>query len=375
MSKKDGTGLERLARPMSLLAQTEQILRQAIQEGRFGGNRLPTAMELAEQLGVSRETVRKAEEALEREGLLVMYRRKGTLLQPPPLTLKKPAARSTTIGYLQAEYPSEGGEQAVEELSARMLRGAIREAGKAGCHVAVRTAPHTEMEGGFRGLVDGARLRGIVFASCGEEKLIREALGLGLPTVLLDHDLHLPKIGSVREDSVQGAELAVRHLASLGHQRIAYAHWRLSDLNPWRLEGYRKGLRELGLPRRRSWEVYAEITEPGARQAVDAVLNMRPAPTALLCFNNRLARLAIDLLRERGVRVPQDLSVMGGGGEEAPGITCHQADWAAMGRKAVQILLKSRPDAAPEHVLFPHELRKGRTTSSPSSSGSPRRPS
>jgi len=357
--------LPRLARPMSLLAQTEQILREAILEGRFPGNRLPTAVELAAELGVSRETVRKAEEALEREGLLVMYRRKGTLLQPPPLALRKPAARSTLIGYLQAEYPSEGGEQATEEMSARMLRGASREAGQSGCQVAVRTAPHTEMEGAFRGLTGGPRLRGILFASCGEEKLIREALALGLPTVLLDHDLHLPKIGSVREDSVQGAELAVRHLAGLGHERISFAQWRLSDLNPWRLEGYRKGLRDLGLPRRRAWEVFTEITEAGARRVVEALGSMKPPPTALLCFNNRLARLVIDLLREREVRVPRDLSVMGGGGEEVPGLTCHQADWAGMGRKAVQVLLRARPDRAPEHHLFPHALRAGRTTGKP----------
>jgi DNA-binding LacI/PurR family transcriptional regulator len=360
-------GLDRLSRPMSLLAQTEQILREAILSGRFPGNRLPTAMELAEQLGVSRETVRKAEEVLEREGLLVMYRRKGTLLQPPPLALKKTAGRSTLIGYLQAEYPSEEGEQATEEISARMLRGAIREAGKAGCQIAVQTAPHTEMEGAFAGLTGGARLRGIIFASCGEEKLVRDALGLGLPTVLLDHDLHLPKIGSVREDSMQAGEMAVRYLAGLGHERIAYAHWRLSDLNPWRLEGYRKGLRELGLPRRRTWEVFSEITEEGARQVIQSLESMKPAPTALLCFNNRLARLVIDLLRAKGTRVPQDLSVMGGGGMDIPGITCHQADWAGMGRKAVQILLRSRADRAPEHVLFPHEVRKGRSTSGPSS--------
>jgi DNA-binding LacI/PurR family transcriptional regulator len=166
---------------------------------------------------------------------------------------------------------------------------------------------------------------------------------------------------------MQAGEMAVRYLAGLGHERIAYAHWRLSDLNPWRLEGYRKGLRELGLPRRRTWEVFSEITEEGARQVIQSLESMKPAPTALLCFNNRLARLVIDLLRAKGTRVPQDLSVMGGGGMDIPGITCHQADWAGMGRKAVQILLRSRADRAPEHVLFPHEVRKGRSTSGPSS--------
>jgi DNA-binding LacI/PurR family transcriptional regulator len=325
-------------------------------------------MELAEQLGVSRETVRKAEEALEREGLLRKFRRRGTLLEPPPMELRRTVARPTLIGYLQADYPSAGGEeQATREIGALMVQGAIREAGRAGCELAVRAAPHTEMDEAFRALTAGARLRGMIFASCGEEKLVRQSLGLGLPTVLLDHDLHLPKIGSVREDSFQAGTLAVRALAAMGHERIAYAHWRLSDLNPWRLDGYRKGLRELGLPRRRSWELFAEITAEGARRVVEDLQALRPAPTALLCFNNRLARLVIDALERSGIRVPGDLSVMGGGGEEVPGLTCHQADWLRMGRKAVEVLLRARPDRAPEHVLFPHELRKGRTTSSPSS--------
>src|SRR5438876_12358687 len=72
------TGLERLVRPVSLVAQVEQLLRQAIAEGRWAGGRLPTEIELAEQLGVSRETVRLAAEALQRDGLVVKIRRKGT---------------------------------------------------------------------------------------------------------------------------------------------------------------------------------------------------------------------------------------------------------------------------------------------------------
>src|SRR6516225_10612262 len=74
------SGLTRLVRPVSLVAQVEQLLRQAIAEGRWAGGRLPTEVDLAEQLGVSRETVRLAAEVLQRDGLLVKIRRKGTFL-------------------------------------------------------------------------------------------------------------------------------------------------------------------------------------------------------------------------------------------------------------------------------------------------------
>src|SRR5258706_5421198 len=102
--------------------------------GDFGGGRLPPASELAQQLGVSRETVRLAQEALQREGLLVKYRRRGTLLEPPALTLKKTSARSTLLGYLQADYPSLHGEDELvtRATSGLMLQGATREARRAG---------------------------------------------------------------------------------------------------------------------------------------------------------------------------------------------------------------------------------------------------
>lgn len=361
--------MERLARPRTLLSQTEQVLRDAIAKGRFAGNRLPTAAELAEELGVSRETVRQAQDSLQREGLLVKYRRRGTLLQPPPMEVKGRAAPSTLLGYLQADYPSPHGDEAVTRAtSGLMLQGAMREAGRSGLQLVVRHAPYTEMDRVLEQLCRETTLRGVIFASFGEEKLVRLALGHGLPTVLLDHDLHLPSISSVREDSFQGARAAVEHLAALGHRRIAYAHWRLADLNPWRLEGYRRGLRDAGLPRRRAWELSAEITEEGAEALVGRLLEIDARPTALLCFNNTLAHLAIERLRRRRVRVPEDLSVMGGGGEEVSGLTCHQADWFAMGRAAAEILLRaisSRGKRAPEHRRFAYSVRPGRTTASP----------
>ena len=116
----------------------------------------------------------------------------------------------------------------------------------------------------FRQLSRDLRLRGMIFASYGEEKLLRQVAGLGLPTVLLDHDLRQARVHSVRDDSYTAARAAVQHLAGLGHRRIAFINWHHTDLNPWRLQGYREGLREAGLPRRRAWELTTEVTPPGA---------------------------------------------------------------------------------------------------------------
>jgi LacI family transcriptional regulator len=350
------------------VSQVEQILRQAIAEGHLAGGRLPTEVELAEQLGVSRETVRRAAEVLQREGLLVKIRRKGTFTQPPRLSLDLKPAASTLLGYLQADYHGAGGqeEEVTRSISGLMLQGAMEEAGRAGFELVVRRAAHTQIGQAFRRLARNVRLTGLIFASYGEEKLLRQVTGLGLPTVLLDHDLHLPSISSVRDDSFEGARQAVQHLASLGHRHIAFGHWHRTDLNPWRLMGYRQGLRDQKLPRRRVWELQAELNEAGARQIVAAVQELSPAPTAILCFNNTLARLVIEELRRRGLRVPEDVSVMGGGGEEVPGLTCYQADWYGMGKLAIQILLRTTTEKpVAEHHLLPHTLRHGQTTAAP----------
>ncbi|GIW81752.1 MAG: LacI family transcriptional regulator [Gemmatales bacterium] len=357
--------LPRLDRPPTLVTQVEQLLRQAIADGTFAGDRLPTEVELAEQLGVSRETVRRAAEALQREGLLVKFRRRGTFTQPPPGLPQQLVPRSTLIGYLQADYHSRGREEAATQtISGLMLQGALEQAGNAGFELVVRRAPHTKMAQAFQQMQAHCRLRGIIFASYGEEKLLRRAAGLGLPIVLLDHDLHLPQINSVRDDSFAGARQAVAYLASKGHRRIAFANWHRADLNPWRIRGYRQGLRDARLMRKRTWEVQAELTETGARHIVESLLAFSPRPTAVLCFNNTLARLVIDEFRRRGVRVPEDISVMGGGGEVVPGLTCHQADWYETGKQAVAVLVRAISHGhnhAPEHLLSLHLVEEGAT--------------
>lgn len=362
-------GLARLVRPVTLVAQVEQLLREAIVEGRWAGGRLPTEIELAEQLGVSRETVRLAAETLQREGLVVKIRRKGTFTHTPgalPLAL----AESTFLGYLQIDYRTHAGQEEVANraISGLMLQGAIAEAGGAGYKVVVQHTPSTQLRQGFDELQQHTRLRGVIFASYGEEKLVRRALGLGLPAVVLDHDMHLPRINTVRDDSFEGARQAVRYLASLGHRRIALAYWEQADLNPWRIRGYRQGLLDERLPRRRRWEILTELTATGAREVAASLVKLTPRPTALYCFNNTLASLVVEEVLQHGVRVPQDLSIMGAGGEDVPGLSCHQTDWYGMGRMAVQVLSRALADPdrhTPEHHLVPHALRVGRTTAPP----------
>jgi DNA-binding LacI/PurR family transcriptional regulator len=248
-----------------------------------------------------------------------------------------------------------------------MLQGALEEASRADMRLVVIHALHTRIGRLWEQLDREHSLRGVIFASYGEAKLLRRVAGRGMPTVLLDHDLSIAAISSVRDDSFSGARLAVQHLVGLGHRRIAFANWLQTDLNPWRLQGYRDGMRSAGLPRRRLWEMSVELTPFGARQLVEQFLALTPRPTAVYCFNNTLARLARDRFEELGIRVPHDVSVLGGGGEDVPGLTCHQADWHALGRTAVEVLVRAGGNLAnaAEHHTCPHALLVGTSTAPP----------
>jgi len=367
-STGESENFARLGRAPSLTARVEQLLREAISQGRFAEGKLPTEVELAEQLGVSRETVRLAAEVLQHEGLLVKIRRKGTFLQAPTMPDKILAVDANLIAYLQAGYPDSSGqpESTTRTVNGLQLQGALEEASRHGLRLLVAHAAHSQLSRAFRELPTPDRLRGIIFAHSAEEKLLRRAVGTGLPIVLLDHDLPLPGVDTVRDDSADGARQAVAHLAKLGHKRIAFLNWRQTDLNPWRLDGYRRGLRDANLPRRRAWELATDLTEAGARRAAEQFLAFSPRPTAAYCFNNTLARLFIDVLRRRGIGIPAEISVLGGGGEDVPGLTCHQADWCEMGRTAVQSLLRNRSDRGePDHHLGSYTLRGGATTAPP----------
>lgn len=357
--------IARIERPLTLIAQVEQTLRRAVKEGAFPGDRLPTAVALSEQLGVSRETVRLALDSLQRDGLLVKHRRRGTFVNAPtvPTTL---IPTSTIVGYLQADYSPEQGEAEVitRATSGCMIDGALAEAGNAGFQMVVRSARIVTLRKAFDELTAQARLRGVIFASIAEEKLLRRLSGMNIPAVLLDHDLHLPKLSSIRPDAAGRAKLAVRKLAEMGHRRIALAHWHQADLNPWHLRGYREGMREAGLRCRREWEMFVRITPAGGAEVVDAILRASPPPTAVICFSNPLASFVFEAAAERGLAVPQQLSIVGGGGGDVIGLTCLELNWYDLGREAMKLLLRAI-DAGdkhkPQHKVVPYRWKEGKT--------------
>jgi DNA-binding LacI/PurR family transcriptional regulator len=365
--QQSADSLSRVERTLTLTAQTEHALREAIGKSIFPGGRLPPLVELATQLGVSRETVRLAADRLQQEGLLVKHRRRGTFTQPAPSAVTLEPERSNIIGYIHANY-SRGdghGEAVTRGQGALTLEGAVLEAGRRGFQLLVHYATILELRRALEAATRARRLCGIVLASVAEEKFLRRLTGLKLPAVLVDHDSPVPQLTTLRTDTADSVQLGVKHLTELGHTRIACAYWSQVELNPWFLHGYRTALRGAALRSRRVWEFPVELTPEGADRCLRQWETLRSRPTALIAFNNSFADSVLQSAWRRGIRIPGDLSLFGAGGEEVLGLTCAQIDWRELGRESIRLLTNQIDGGAIQHKVVPYQLRVGRTTGAP----------
>ena len=119
----------------------------------------------------------------------------------------------------------------------------------------------------------------------------------------------------VREDYRGGAEMAVDYLVEAGHSRIGCVCWAPAQGGVWgeREAGFRAAMRRHGLEVNENWRCV--VREDGVGQAREAALRMLSRggelPSAMFCYNDAFAVGAIQAFQEKGLRVPEDISVVG----------------------------------------------------------------
>jgi LacI family transcriptional regulator len=168
----------------------------------------------------------------------------------------------------------------------------------------------------------------------------------GKPYVFVHRHFETYTENSILVDERYGAEQAIRHLAELGHRRIAFIagpqDW---DAAIFRLQGYRETMLSLGfsydpdLVVESSWEV------EGGMKAVEELLRRGPLPTAIFASNDPLALGVIYGLQDHGFRVPEDIAVVGYDDREfaslvRPSITTVTLPSREMGVSAANLILR-----------------------------------
>ncbi len=174
-----------------------------------------------------------------------------------------------------------------------------------------------------------------------------------------------PGLGSVSVDNVAAGREAVRYLLNLGHERIAFIGIRdkeptsLGGVPPkQRLAGYREALTEAGLTGGPTLEVFDENSVAGGASAMARLLVAEQAPTATFVASDEMAFGALMVLRQAGVDVPRDFSVLGFDNHELAevvGLTTMDHDVAQQGRAGAAILLDAM--GGPTPVMHTIEAR------------------
>lgn len=290
-----------------------------------------TISDVAAALGVAVSTVSNAYNRPDQLSAQLRERILATAVElgypgPDPVARGLRRQRAGAAGVLFAERLSYAFSDPAAVLVLDGIASALEPAGLGLLLVPGRADDPTTVQ---HAMVDGF----IVYSMLEDDPLVAAALRRRLPTVLLDQP---PRAGvpSITVDDVDGARQAATHLLGLGHRHFAIITDRLSEggaeadaarprslheqaeetffVTRRRFQGYREALEAEGL----AWAEVAIVDRPENSEAegaaaMRALLAAPSRPTAVLCITDRLALGALDALRQAGLAVPRDVSVVG----------------------------------------------------------------
>jgi LacI family transcriptional regulator len=213
------------------------------------------------------------------------------------------------------------------------------------------------------------RLDALVIASTGADtKLFHRMQNQSQPFVLIDRTLDNLDANFVGTDDIAAGRIATIHLIELGRQHIAHIGGSENSTGLRRRDGYLRALREHNLPISEEYIVPRKFVDlESERQGADAMrtlLQCDPRPDAVFCYNDPIAMGATNVILEAGLRVPEDVALVGCG-------NLHYNDWLRVpltsidqhsdqiGTRAGEILLQmieEREWPVPEQVVLEPKL-------------------
>lgn len=191
---------------------------------------------------------------------------------------------------------------------------------------------------------------------------------LKLPVVLAATEDPRGELPCVLVDNRQAAAEVMEHLIGLGHRRVAVVTGNDPVSGESRLRGYRDSLARHGLRLDDGLVVHAEWTADQAYQAVQSLLKRRPLPTAFAAASDLMALGVMGALHDAGLRVPEDVSVIGFdniqlAGTVRPGLTSMAQPMYEIGSEAASLLIHCLTEEDPKACrgrggrnVLPHRL-------------------
>lgn len=346
--------------------QLADHFRKQIEAGKLRvGEQLPSQQALQHQFSTSQATVERAYALLDEEGIIERRWRKGVFVKQRPAK-----ALTGNIGVIG----SPNFEQGVNSYSAYLMEGIMAGAAAESCHALILGNDLTWNGSEYR------KVDGILIVNIEDMKPLLAKIPTEMPCVSLLNDT--AQISCVKADNEGGGRLAAEYLISHGHRRIAFLKNNNWSIPAERQKGYEAALRAAGIRPRRSWirsnNLIGHLSPGDHRLAsYEQIRNWvkedwrATGCTALLAQNDHLALGAIRAFQENGLRVPEDVSIIGFDGTELcdyfpPRLTSVKIPLVEIGSYAVKVLLQHlRDPALPREVkILPTSLREGESVAS-----------
>jgi DNA-binding LacI/PurR family transcriptional regulator len=350
--------------PVPLYKQVAADLRRRIMGGELEvGARIPPHRELATRYGVSVITINKALSGLVTEGTLYSHVGRGTFVVVRPASTTGTAA-SPTVGFVLRDLSSpffslvaHGAQQRADALGVGLLFASSSN----------RLDREEEQIRRLRTL----GVHAMIIVSMSRTYRIGEAIqalhDADYPYVMVSYTdgAEVPFVGV---DLERAGYLATRHLVSLGHQRIGYVAEKKGSLNgELRGHGFRRAMDEASLEIDESllleYPLDGEWNDYNSGYALaESIASMPQRPDAMFVFNDLGALGLQDGLLDRGVRVPDDIAVVGvddielAGRARVPLTTVRQPVDAIGARALDTVLARLRGERPEARQLLPPEL-------------------
>jgi DNA-binding LacI/PurR family transcriptional regulator len=363
--KKTSSAIHRNTRD-SFQLQVESFLLSKIESDAWRvGSKIPSERDLADELSVSRTTVRNAVLSLTSRGIFERSVGQGTFVRRRPGPREEPRTTTGTLGYVVCKEKSARRPIASEAFYFDIFLGIEEETARSGRHTLFTYLDDYDAQeiDAFRGFLE--KVDGLIMEEARNPRLLAQVKAAGIPVVLLAPTATLEGIDLVTMDLAAGARKAVGYLRELQHKRIGIVNGPLGlDSARIRFLAWKEMMAESGaVADERLSEGDEGWSAEAGYKAMSRLLERCPDLTAVFCANDLLAIGALSALSERGRRVPEDVSVVGFDDTElarqsSPPLTTMKIHSRDMARSAARRLLERVENAGlpPVRIEFPIDL-------------------
>jgi LacI family transcriptional regulator len=341
---------------------------------------MPTLKDVAKVSGVSTATVSHVlhgrwDRVSDATRARVMEAIRELNYRPSPYRTRKGVPPSKNLAFICEELEPE--PILSNNYFAKLLDGFFEAAWRLGYSVTV-DVERVSLDGvqkvrhAFDGRCDGVAL----MAPCLDSMLLTQLVERGVPVVVIGSDSQGKKVSTVDVDNIACGRMAADHLVRLGHERLAYVG-RVADKSSAleRLEGVRAYCRDFGLPD--PIVVDGVFSRESGRAMADELLQIPEdeRPTGWICSNDEIAYGVAERLRAAGIRVPEDVSIIGTDDTVIaqiayPPLTTLRQPLQEMGAEAARILAEraARRGQPEVHSVYSVQLVQRQSTAPPCSS-------